>query len=119
LLLDSNIIIHISANKNFGNFFENKIIFTSIISKLEVLGYHRISEWEKSSLTLLFDTISILEIDDTIIEKAISLRQIRKISLGDSIIAGTAIVRNLPLVTANTDDFKWIEGLDIINPLIT
>jgi len=117
MLLDSNIIIHISANKNFGDFFENKIIFTSLISKLEVLGFHRISELEKSSLTLLFDTISIIEIEDTIIEKAIHLRQLRKMSLGDSIIASTAILHKLPLVTANVDDFKWIEELEIINPL--
>ena len=38
-------------------------------------------------------------------------------SLGDAIIASTALVNDLDLWTANTDDFKNIEGLKLHNPL--
>jgi len=38
-------------------------------------------------------------------------------SLGDSLIAATAIVHNTNLITANTKDFDWIKELTIINPL--
>ena len=34
----------------------------------------------------------------------------------DSLIAATALVHNLTLVTRNTKDFRGIEGLSIINP---
>ncbi len=37
-------------------------------------------------------------------------------SLGDSLIAATAILNNLALVTNNTKDFQWIDSLTIINP---
>jgi predicted nucleic acid-binding protein len=36
--------------------------------------------------------------------------------LGDAIIAATAIELHLILLTRNTNDFKAISGLQIINP---
>ena len=38
-------------------------------------------------------------------------------SLGDSIIAGTAITYELPLLTLNSKDFRHIENLILIDPL--
>lgn len=37
-------------------------------------------------------------------------------SLADAIIAATALVYEVPLVTRNKDDFKHIDGLDLRNP---
>lgn len=50
------------------------------------------------------------------IERAIRLRQQKKMKLGDAIIAATALEFGLPLVTRNVDDFKHVAGLEIINP---
>jgi predicted nucleic acid-binding protein len=36
--------------------------------------------------------------------------------LGDAIIAATALVHGLTLVTRNVDDFKHIAGLELENP---
>lgn len=38
-------------------------------------------------------------------------------SLGDAIIAATALENDLTLATANIKDFKHIEGLKLINPM--
>lgn len=38
-------------------------------------------------------------------------------SLGDAIIAASAIDSNATLITANVEDFKWIDELKIHNPL--
>jgi toxin FitB len=38
-------------------------------------------------------------------------------SLGDSLVAATALVHARTLVTHNVDDFKWIAGLQLLNPL--
>ena len=52
-----------------------------------------------------------------IILKSITLKQQKKLSLGDAIIAATAISENLSLLTANTKDFKHIEELELIDPM--
>lgn len=37
-------------------------------------------------------------------------------TLGDAIIAGTALVYGLTLITRNTDDFRWITQVRLWNP---
>jgi predicted nucleic acid-binding protein len=37
--------------------------------------------------------------------------------LADAMIAATALVHQLPLVTHNTRDFQWIAELELIDPL--
>ncbi|MFM9836651.1 MAG: PIN domain-containing protein [Cyclobacteriaceae bacterium] len=55
-------------------------------------------------------------INDFIIEKTIELRKTHKTKLPDAIIAATAIVYDLTLISRNTSDFKNIEGLKVIDP---
>jgi predicted nucleic acid-binding protein len=52
-----------------------------------------------------------------VFQKAIDLRQQRNVSLGDALIAATAIFHNLTLATHNMSDFDWVAGLDSIDPL--
>ena len=47
--------------------------------------------------------------------KTIELRKNYKLKLGDAIIAATALVYNLKIITRNTTDFKLIEGIHTIN----
>jgi predicted nucleic acid-binding protein len=38
-------------------------------------------------------------------------------SLGDALIAGTALSHDLRLATHNTDDFTWIDDLAVFDPI--
>lgn len=58
----------------------------------------------------------MIGITDSIAERAIELRKARRISLGDSFIAATALIHGLTLVTRNTNDFVHIKGLTLRNP---
>lgn len=116
MVLDSNIVIYISQNREIKNIPSNSTIYASAITKLEVLGFHRLSLIDKTSFENFFNSIIVLPIDESVINQSIQLRQIRKISLGDAIIASTAIIYRLPLVTANLVDFQWIQELTIIHP---
>jgi predicted nucleic acid-binding protein len=53
-----------------------------------------------------------------VLKQAVALRQQRKMSLGDSIISATALLNDLTLITANTADFRWIENIKLLDPLL-
>lgn len=47
---------------------------------------------------------------------AIDIRAVLPVKLPDAIIAASALVEGLPLMTHNVGDFKRIPGLTVINP---
>jgi predicted nucleic acid-binding protein len=58
----------------------------------------------------------MIPITQAVLDHAVKLRQSKKMSLGDSLVAGTALTYDLTLVTRNTEDFKWIPNLKLLNP---
>jgi len=87
------------------------------VTLLEVLGYHKLKADEKEVLENLFAELSVIYPYAEVFQKAIELRQQRKVSVGDALIAATAIIHTLTLATHNTSDFDWIDGLASIDPL--
>ena len=109
-LIDSNIVIYASQP---GHDFLHPLlarpdVAVSVISHVETLGYHRLTADEKLYLSEFFANVERLPVSEAVIEKAISLRQTRNLTLGDSLIVATALAHGATLVTRNTDDFKWI-----------
>ena len=119
MLLDSNIIIYAAQPEHAAlrQFIEMHTPAVSVISHIEVLGYHKLTEDDRQFLEQFFRTAKRLPLSETVVQWAVKLRQRRKMSLGDSIIAGTAIAYDRTLVTRNTDDFRWIEEIKLLNPL--
>lgn len=119
MLLDSNIIIYSSRHEypEMETFLTSENIFVSAISRVEVLGYHNLPIAQKLELEIFFQTTKTFPVSSEVIDVAVSLRQQRKMSLGDAIIAGTAIAHDKTLVTRNVRDFQWIEGLKLYNPI--
>ncbi len=118
MLLDSNIIIY-SAKSEYGDlrtFLDENEYSVSSVSVIEVLGYHLLGDREREYLIKFFDAANLLSITSSIVNEAVRLRQIRRMGLGDAIVAATALVNELSLVTRNVSDFAWIEGLELINP---
>ena len=119
IILDSNIIIYSlqPRNEKLSKWLEVHTLYVSAITQLEVLGYHNITQDEILFVKRYFSNCKLISIQQSIIDEAINVRQSKSMSLGDAIIAATAIVYDLPLTTANTKDFKHIENLELINPL--
>ncbi|MDY6991160.1 MAG: type II toxin-antitoxin system VapC family toxin [Pseudomonadota bacterium] len=121
MLLDSNIIIYAAEPGYDGvrDFIAQQEPKISVISKVEVLGYHKLMPETQQVLERLFQVLPMLPVSNAIIEQAICLRQQhhKNMSLGDSLIAATALTHHLKLVTNNVKDFAWIEQLEIINPI--
>lgn len=89
----------------------------SAISVLEVLGYHKLSEHDRQHFEAFFGAALILPISETVVTRALGLRQARKMSLGDAIVAATALVNGKQLLTRNVRDFADVPGLIIVDPL--
>jgi toxin FitB len=119
MLLDSNIIIYAAQPEHIAlrQFIETHTPAVSVISQIEVLGYHKLTEDDRQFLEQFFRTAERLPLSETVVQWAVKLRQRRKMSLGDSIVAGTAIAYNRTLVTRNADDFRWIAEIKLLNPL--
>ena len=119
MLLDSNVIIY-AIKPEYGSIRDlitKNETFISAISYLEVLGYHWLTDEDKKDFNEFFEAAAVIPISHDILEKAAELRQQRRMTLGDAIVAATALINELVLVTANEKDFSWIPGLTVLNPL--
>lgn len=118
-LLDTNILIY-SSNSDFNylrSFITDPNNGVSIISKIETLGYQKISKEEISYFSSAFQILNNYPVNDAIIDRTIALKQSIKIPLGDALIAATALEFNLELLTRNVKDFQAIKGLRVTNPI--
>ncbi len=119
MLIDSNIIIYASKpeHRALRRLIATQSPAVSVVSYVEVLGYHRLLERERRLFEDFFVAAPMLQISVEILECSTSLRQKKAVSLGDALIAATALVHDLELITANTADFDWIPDLRVTNPL--
>ncbi len=92
-------------------------MFASEISKLEVLGFHKITKEQEIFFNNIFSKISVLPIDSEIINQSILFRKKYNLSIGDSIIASTVYINGLTLFTNNSEDYIRIKEIQIQNPL--
>jgi predicted nucleic acid-binding protein len=120
-LLDSNIIIY-ATKPQFAflrALFSAPDVAISGVSYVEVLGYHLLSQNDKSDLEELFANTLMLPINAAVLDQAVKFRQQRKITLGDALIAATATVFNCALLTRNTGDFNGLAGFQLVDPVAT
>ena len=115
-LLDSNIIIYLSKNElPFTVFDKFDKLLISVISYMEVLGFKFRNNEEVNFVKELIELFEVQFIDQDIADKVIKIRKQNRIRLPDAIIAATAAVDNLCLVTRNIEDFRNI-NITILNP---
>ncbi|MGE6218269.1 type II toxin-antitoxin system VapC family toxin [Nubsella zeaxanthinifaciens] len=112
-LADTNILIFVSQKNPLVEPFLDYNIGISVITEMELLGVFSISKPQKNAMQKILDQCFIFEFTSEIKLLAIEIKQRYKIKLPDAIIAATAIVFNIPLITADAD-FKSIEELNLI-----
>jgi toxin FitB len=118
MLIDSNIIIYAAKPEHvpLRQFIARHASAVSAVSYVEMVGHHRLTDLERLYFEAFFAAAPILSLSQGVLEQAVKLRQIKKMTLGDSVVAGTALLHNLALVTRNTKDFDWVPGLVLLNP---
>lgn len=88
----------------------------SAITEIELLCWKTATEKDIKVLHSFIDDAMVIELERPIKLKTADIRKTKRIKLPDAIIAATALVYGLTLVTRNTSDFKNIEGLELVNP---
>ena len=83
---------------------------------MEIVGWYNATNEQLVRLKSFADGAQIFAIEEEVILHTISIRQQHKIKLPDAIIAATAVTNKLILITRNTNDYKNINGLRLLNP---
>ena len=112
-LADTNFIIHLNQGNPLVEPFLDYDFGVSFISEIELLGAFSISKTKKSQLNDILKDCQILEMTAQIKETCIKIRQQYKLKIPDAIIASTAIVYKIPLITSDRD-FEKIKEIDLI-----
>ncbi len=120
-LIDTNIVIDYLGKKlpptgmNFMNAILDAVPNVSVVTKIELLGFNAPDEHYQLLVNFMNDA-TVLDLTDNIVDQSIDVRKKHKTKLPDAIIAATAVVFNLVLISRNISDFKNIDGLQVIDP---
>ncbi len=114
LIVDTNILIYLlEGDKRIPGLLQDKSIFISFISEIELLSSKNLTEKENLIIKNLISDSTIMDLNNYIKQESISLRRKYSLKIPDAIIAATSSFLNIPLITSDKD-FKKIEELSII-----
>lgn len=122
-LLDTNICLYFlnrsltpSAYEFVSAILDTQGIRISVVTQIELLGFRFPSDEEKTATESLVNDAMILTLNEAVVLKTIAIRRQYRIKLPDAIIAATALVHGLTLVTRNVADFAVVDTLRVVNP---
>ena len=104
------------AEQFMDELLTREIPVISAITEIELLCWKTATEKDLNVLRNFIDDAYVIELEQAIKEKTADLRKMYKIKLPDAIIAATALIYNLTLITRNTSDFKKIDSLRLLDP---
>lgn len=119
-LLDTNVLINYVAERyNHQQLLQLDTIVdaafnVSVISKIETLG-HNGDPTEMIKMVAFVQVANILPLSDDVVLQTIALRKALRIKTPDAIIAATALVNQLTLLTHDAG-FNKVPGLIVIDP---
>ena len=114
ILLDTNTVLYfLSGDQTVADFIQEKKLFISIITELELLSYKNLTTKEIKVIRTFLKEIQIENISQKIKEESIKIRRSSNLKLPDCIIAATSISLQIPIFSADKD-LKNIEGLDFM-----
>jgi predicted nucleic acid-binding protein len=120
-LIDTNAIIDYLEDKlpeKAAKSIDDLSIQISVITRIELLAWPRATENQLNILNDFIKASQILLLNEAVSLKTIEIKKFYRIKLPDAIIAATAIVNDLALLTRNTADFEKITGLVSVDPYI-
>jgi predicted nucleic acid-binding protein len=114
LLIDTNIALYLlNGDTTIAELLDGRDVYISFITELELLGFHDITKEERLIIEDFLSNCIIIDLNQSIKEITINLKQSYKLKLPDSIIAATSQYMNLPLISADKG-FERVSDLQFI-----
>lgn len=95
---------------------QNSRICFSVITEIELFSWKSATQFDFDLVNLFVSVSLLFELEKEIRDKAAELRRQHNLELPDAIIAATAVIHRLTLITNNSGDFAGIENLHLLNP---
>ena len=114
LLIDTDVFIDYFNTGRFSTILENDsfVVYYSIVTEKELLSKRGLKASEKEAILYALKSYRRIKIDNVIALKYSELKQLYpSLDREDILIAATAIIKNLPLVTRNYKHYRKIKGL--------
>lgn len=105
-----------NAEKFIDELLEDEQPVISAITEIELLCWKTATAQDLQVLQSFISDALVIELEQPIKLKTAEIRKAHKIKLPDAIIAATAIIYELTLISRNVSDFKGIQGLMVIDP---
>ena len=109
-LTDTNALIYLLDGQECMKPFLSERLSMSIISEMEILSYPALTEDNEKSVRGLLSKCNIIPVNDEVKEPAIKIRRAHNVKLPDAIVAATAMVNGMTLLSADKG-FEKIDGL--------
>jgi len=117
VIFDTNVLIYLSKYTLDPDKILKEKAAISVITKIEALGFNFSNKDEHQLLQDICNELEVIPLTDLIAEETIKLRTNYRIKLPDAIIYATAFVQNMPLLTNNIADFKFLGNkVKLIDP---
>ncbi|MEX2564633.1 MAG: type II toxin-antitoxin system VapC family toxin [Cyclobacteriaceae bacterium] len=114
LFVDTNIVLYfLKGDPEIVDLISDKDLVVSVITEIELLSFPHLTAESEQQIKNLLKDCTILDLKQEVKELTVELRRKYKIKLPDSIIAASAFIQKIPLLTSDKG-FKKIEELDIL-----
>lgn len=114
LLTDTNILLYLlSGDQTVNNLLDQKKIFISFITEIELLTFKKLTSNERKIIEKLISDCTIIGLNGDIKNKTIEIKTTTKLKIPDAIIAATSDYLSIPLVSADKQ-FKQLKQLNLI-----
>lgn len=104
------------AEKFIDDLLKEEQPIISAITEIELLCWKTSIQKDLDVLHDFINDALVIELEQPIKLKTADIRKANRIKLPDAIIAATALVYGLTLLSRNTSDFSTIDGLKVCNP---
>lgn len=116
VLVDTDVFIDYLNTGRFSSVFDSSVftVYYSIVTKKELLTKLGLRETEREAIVAELSRCRLIGLSNSITARYSNLRrQYPSLDKADALIAATALVKRLPLVTRNKRHFRIVKDLPL------